>query len=65
MADSNCPNCGAPITGSECPYCGTRFGGLIFNGVRVDNVVVRSDITAKMVARGILSANEAREVLRG
>lgn len=21
----NCPNCGAPITGIECPYCGSVF----------------------------------------
>ena len=21
----NCPNCGAPITGSKCEYCGTDF----------------------------------------
>ena len=21
----NCPNCGAPITATECPYCGTVF----------------------------------------
>ena len=21
----NCPNCGAPITGVECEYCGTLF----------------------------------------
>lgn len=23
MAESNCPNCGAPINGPQCPYCGT------------------------------------------
>ena len=23
---TNCPNCGAPITGSRCEYCGTDFG---------------------------------------
>jgi hypothetical protein len=21
----NCPNCGAPITGDRCEYCGTQF----------------------------------------
>lgn len=21
----NCPNCGAPITDAECPYCGSVF----------------------------------------
>ena len=25
MAKTNCPNCGAPITGPACPYCGTEF----------------------------------------
>lgn len=22
---TNCPNCGAPITSEKCPYCGTVF----------------------------------------
>lgn len=22
----NCPNCGAPIAGLTCDYCGTEFG---------------------------------------
>ena len=22
---TNCPNCGAPFTGTVCQYCGTRF----------------------------------------
>lgn len=22
---TNCPNCGAPIQGIQCQYCGTRF----------------------------------------
>ena len=22
---TNCPNCGAPITGLKCEYCGTQF----------------------------------------
>lgn len=22
----NCPNCGAPISNTECPYCGSVFG---------------------------------------
>lgn len=27
---TNCPNCGAPITGSVCEYCGTRHGIRVF-----------------------------------
>lgn len=25
MRKTNCPNCGAPISSIECPYCGTVF----------------------------------------
>lgn len=25
VVDTNCPNCGAPITKSQCEYCGTVF----------------------------------------
>ena len=25
MTRHNCPNCGAPITETQCPYCGTVF----------------------------------------
>lgn len=25
MKRYNCPNCGAPISNTECPYCGTVF----------------------------------------
>lgn len=27
---ANCLNCGAPITGDVCEYCGTRYGGTVF-----------------------------------
>lgn len=25
MSKNNCPNCGAPIKGGRCEYCGTEF----------------------------------------
>lgn len=25
VSDTNCPNCGAVVTGPTCEYCGTRF----------------------------------------
>ena len=25
----NCPNCGAPITSIECPYCGAMFFDIV------------------------------------
>ena len=30
---TNCVNCGAPLTGSKCQYCGTEYKG---NGVVAD-----------------------------
>lgn len=47
---TNCPNCGAPIDGDKCPYCGTRLVNvadleagepiwLIFRDRHFDNVV--------------------------
>lgn len=28
----NCPNCGAPISGLECEYCGTNFTINVISG---------------------------------
>ena len=32
----NCPNCGAPITGNQCNYCGTWF--IISNESKINNI---------------------------
>ena len=29
---TNCPNCGAPITSSKCPYCDTDFEQIMLCG---------------------------------
>lgn len=29
----NCPNCGAPITSTKCPYCGS----VLFDFIQLDN----------------------------
>lgn len=52
----NCPNCGAPITGIECPYCGSVF----YDFVTLDSTkptyirMVWNDqiITSRVVMRG-------------
>ena len=31
---TNCPNCGAPITGDKCEYCGTVFRMPDFQEIR-------------------------------
>ena len=39
MIPTNCPNCGAVITGHTCEYCGT-----VFNSEDVSNIVSKMEI---------------------
>ena len=36
MKNLNCPNCGVPINGSVCEYCGTRFYDFLNNETNID-----------------------------
>ena len=59
MNQTNCPNCGAVITGPECEYCGTRFN------IRVVEEPVRfgismEEFSAALAAYGLMTPNEAR-----
>lgn len=40
MKGLNCPNCGAPITGDKCEYCGTVFR---FQEKKNDDVILYAD----------------------
>ena len=63
MTPTNCPNCGAVVHGVQCEYCGTRFHGY----GRSYTVTVHSDVDgcmADMAARGLLTCNEARAMLK-
>lgn len=62
MADSNCPNCGAPITGPSCLFCGTQFGGAFPVTVHVAADGEIEAVVRRMVERGLLSCNEARRL---
>ena len=60
---SNCPNCGAPITGLECEYCGTSFRGyrrkvpgLIEDGYDISKLNL-------YLKYGAISTNEARVIV--
>lgn len=53
---TNCPNCGAPITGAKCEYCGT-----IFNA-REDTLALHESAD-RLLASGIITFNEARELM--
>ena len=48
---TNCPNCGAPITGLECEYCGTVFPNID---------ICKLD---EYLNRGLMTMNEAREMM--
>ena len=40
----NCPNCGAPITGNQCNYCGTWF--IISNESKINNITEINECNA-------------------
>lgn len=48
---TNCPNCGAPIVGNECEYCGTIFNDIQekyqFNHER-EGLYLRLDLLHKL-----------------
>lgn len=57
----NCPNCGAPIRGDECPYCGTAFTR------KHDGIPIYDThgvyITSLLLNEGSITPNEARGML--
>lgn len=50
MSPTNCPNCNAPVRGSECEYCGTVFGRL----PQAETYVVK--------VKGIVDEKKARRI---
>lgn len=69
MTQTNCHNCGAPITGPKCEYCGTRFEFLA-KEMEIENAKLTIELSALTAAEahdvafkallGMLSTNEAR-----
>ena len=54
----NCPNCGAPIRGDECPYCGTAFTRK-HEGIPIYDTH-GAYITTMLLDEGAITLNEAR-----
>lgn len=50
---SNCPNCGAPITGDRCEYCGT-----VFRKEKQESKRIASDDFADAL-RSVIEMNDA------
>lgn len=69
MTQTNCHNCGAPITGSTCEYCGTRFNIRVVD-TEIENAKLSLELSALKAAEahdaayavmlGFISPNEAR-----
>lgn len=52
----NCPNCGAPITGPKCEYCGTIFGHRLTQSESLTMILDEID-------SALLTPNEVRELM--
>lgn len=50
---TNCPNCGAPIQGDICEYCGTVFNKPSGNAAIAEEA-------SRLLENGLITANEAR-----
>lgn len=62
----NCPNCGAPITGDKCEYCGSNFGHLNSEIRRLQNETQAIRLQMEQehmlaVAIGVLTPNDIRK----
>lgn len=55
----NCPNCGAPIHGDECVYCGTAFTR---KNEGCDIYDRNGNYITTLFAQGLVTANEARKL---
>lgn len=55
----NCPNCGAPIRGDECPYCGTvftrKYDGIPLYGPNGNYITT-------LLEKGLVTRNQARRL---
>jgi rRNA maturation protein Nop10 len=60
---SNCPNCGAPITGPECEYCGTTFHVSKPKHCSHDDIHAMYETAERLLVSGVVTANEARELV--
>lgn len=67
MVKTNCPNCDGLLSydgGLHCDYCGARFERPRREEMSVDvSFPDVDDEVARMVARGLLTANEARRLV--
>ena len=58
----NCPNCGAPRTGTRCEYCGTPFLYYAYAG-EIPDVTVDIELTSLDVETITTYVNRPRRLL--
>lgn len=62
LSITNCPNCGAPITGRQCEYCGTMFSFSEAKLCSQNDILGMHKNAERLLASGVITANEAREL---
>lgn len=52
---TNCPNCGAVITGPQCEYCGTRFPNYISPKKNIRHLIENSITIQKLYEEALMA----------
>lgn len=60
MYRTNCPNCGAPVRGAECEYCGTYFG---VKTSYVKPEAYKPSVSLEAMRRSAFTLNELSDIL--
>lgn len=55
----NCPNCGAPINGSKCEYCGTVFEKS--DDIYETNILYADNLLIEELSAAIISASQTSQ----
>ena len=67
MSAASCPNCGAPITGPKCEYCGTLHGNIrTYAEARASGSEIDPgwlETVKSLVMHSVISVNEARQMV--
>lgn len=56
MPDTNCRNCGAPVKGNRCEYCGTEYHDKIENYIHItaDSISIGHVVADRMGRKGAI-----------
>lgn len=63
--DTNCPNCGAPITSYRCEYCGTKFESPLENELKTRIEYLNFRRKQDIIIQGIIGSVKPQYILSG